>query len=215
MDLKKVFRIISIVLPIVLAIALWKVLASQNEAQVDTTQVVLQTIMERTSIRAYDGRSVGQDTIESILRAGMAAPTAMNRQPWAFIVVDDREVIRELADSMPMARMLPNAAFLIIPCGDRTKMIEGPGAAFWINDVSAASENMLIAIKAYGLGAVWTGGYPSEERVAILRSVLNIPDKFIPLNMIPVGHPAESPEPKNKWNPDNVYRNKFAADTIR
>ena len=98
MDLKKVFRIISIVLPIVLAIALWKVLASQNEAQVDTTQVVLQTIMERTSIRAYDGRPVGQDTIESILRAGMAAPTAMNRQPWAFIVVDDREVIRELAD---------------------------------------------------------------------------------------------------------------------
>ena len=69
--------------------------------------------------------------------------------------------------------------------------------------------------QAYGLGAVWTGGYPSEERVAILRSVLNIPDKFIPLNMIPVGHPAESPEPKNKWNPDNVYRNKFAADTIR
>ena len=156
----------------------------------------LDVIMTRTSIRAYRDCPVGADTVELLLRAAMAAPSAVNRQPWAFVVVDDRELLRELAGAL-------------VVCGDLSR---NPGASgdWWVMDASAASENLLLAAHALGLGAVWTGVYPRGERVEAVRRVLGLPADVVPLNLIPVGYPADNPAPKQKWNPANVRYNGWA-----
>ena len=130
----------------------------------------LDVIMTRTSIRAYRDCPVGADTVELLLRAAMAAPSA------------------------------------VVVCGDLSR---NPGASgdWWVMDASAASENLLLAAHALGLGAVWTGVYPRGERVEAVRRVLGLPSDVVPLNLIPVGYPADNPEPKQKWNPANVRHN--------
>ena len=128
----------------------------------------------RTSIRAYRDCPVGADTVELLLRAAMAAPSAVNRQPWAFVVVDDRELLRELAGALPFAKMAARAPLAVVVCGDLSR---NPGASgdWWVMDASAASENLLLAAHALGLGAVWTGVYPRGERVEAVRRVLGLP----------------------------------------
>ena len=130
----------------------------------------------------------------------------MNRQPWAFVVVDDRELLRELAGALPFAKMAARAPLAVVVCGDLSR---NPGASgdWWVMDASAASENLLLAAHALGLGAVWTGVYPRDERVEAVRRVLGLPSDVVPLNLIPVGYPADNPEPKQKWNPANVRHN--------
>lgn len=184
------------------------VLADRSEIKTETTDVVLKAIDSRTSIRAYEpNKAIGKDTIEAILKAGMAAPTAMNKQPWAFVVVDNKTLLKELADSLPHAKMTASASLAIVVCGDTTKMIPGKFAQYWIQDTSAATENMLIAINAFGLGAVWTGVYPDMNHCEAVRGILNLPANIIPLNVIPIGYPAEPNRPKDKWNLDNIYYN--------
>lgn len=169
-------------------------------------QGVLDVIMTRTSIRAYQNRPVGADTVELLLRAAMAAPSAVNRQPWAFVVVDDRELLRELAGALPFVKMAAEAPLAVVVCGDLSR---NPGASgdWWVMDASAASENLLLAAHALGLGAVWTGVYPRDERVQAVRRVLGLPADVVPLNLIPVGYPADNPAPKQKWNPANIRYN--------
>lgn len=152
------------------------------------------------------GLPVGADTVELLLRAAMAAPSAVNRQPWAFVVVDDRELLRELAGALPFAKMAARAPLAVVVCGDLSR---NPGASgdWWVMDASAASENLLLAAHALGLGAVWTGVYPRGERVEAVRRVLGLPSDVVPLNLIPVDYPADNPEPKQKWNPANVRHN--------
>ena len=127
----------------------------------------LDVIMTRTSIRAYRDCPVGADTVELLLRAAMAAPSAVNRQPWAFVVVDDRELLRELAGALPFAKMAARAPLAVVVCGDLSR---NPGAS----------------------GDWWVLGLPSD---------------VVPLNLIPVGYPADNPAPKQKWNPANVRHN--------
>ena len=169
----------------------------------------LDVIMTRTSIRAYRDCPVGADTVELLLRAAMAAPSAVNRQPWAFVVVDDRELLRELSGALPFAKMAAHAPLAVVVCGDLSR---NPGASgdWWVMDASAASENLLLAAHALGLGAVWTGVYPRDERVEAVRRVLGLPADVVPLNLIPVGYPADNPAPKQKWNPANVRYNGWA-----
>lgn len=142
-----------------------------------------------------------------MLRAAMAAPTAMNKQPWHFVVVDQRNVLDALAGTNPYAKMLKKAPLAIVVCGNTDKMIEGGGRDFWIQDASAATENLLLAAHAMGLGAVWTGAYPSEERCISISKVLSLSDNLIPLNMIVVGYPAEHPQPKQKFKEENISYN--------
>ena len=165
--------------------------------------------MTRTSIRAYTDQPIGADTVEILLRAGMAAPTAVNAQPWHFIAVTDKAKLEELATGSFQPQMLQQAALVIVVCGDLTKALEGKGQDFWIQDCSAATENILLAAHALGLGAVWTGGYPIEERVASISEALHLPSTLIPLCAIVIGHPAEQPEPKDKWKPENVSYNEY------
>lgn len=172
-----------------------------------TDNPVIDNIMTRTSIRAYETKKVEEKKIEVMLRAAMAAPTAINSQPWDFVVVDDSAKLKELADSLPNAKMAAEAPLAIVVCGNMQKAIEGEGRQNWIADASAATENLLLAAHSLGLGAVWTGVYPSEHRVSVVRSVLGLPEYVVPLSLIPIGYPAESPKPKDKWKPENVHRN--------
>lgn len=209
----------SVVLNIVLAIVVvvLSVRLASDKATVDKSadaqqsvnaeQAVLDNIATRTSIRDYEARPVEKEKIEKMLRAAMAAPTAMNKQPWHFVVVDQRNVLDALAGANPYAKMLKKAPLAIVVCGNTDKMIEGGGRDFWIQDASAATENLLLAAHAMGLGAVWTGAYPSEERCISISKVLSLSDNLIPLNMIVVGYPAEQPQPKQKFKEENISYN--------
>ena len=175
----------------------------------DNMKSPLETIMTRTSIRSYTDRAVAADTIELLLRAGMAAPTAVNAQPWHFVVVNDRAKLDELGGTSRRGDMLRQAPLAIVVCGNLEKAMQGPAQAFWVQDCSAATENILLAAHALGLGAVWTGCYPMEERMADVSRVLNLPETIVPLCVIVMGYPAENPEPKDKWKPENVSYNTF------
>ena len=174
-------------------------------------QDVLNCIMTRTSIRQYTSQTVESEKIEALLRAGMAAPTAVNAQPWHFVVVNDKAKLRELAAANPRAKMLESAPLAIVVCGDMTKTMEGKGRQFWIQDCSAATENILLAAHALGLGAVWTALYPMDERIAPVSEALKLPDTLTPLCTVVIGHPAEQPDPKDKWKPENVSYNEFGT----
>lgn len=181
--------------------------SADAQQSVNAEQAVLDNIATRTSIRDYEARPVEKEKIEKMLRAAMAAPTAMNKQPWHFVVVDQRNVLDALAGANPYAKMLKKAPLAIVVCGNTDKMIEGGGRDFWIQDASAATENLLLAAHAMGLGAVWTGAYPSEERCISISKVLSLSDNLIPLNMIVVGYPAEQPQPKQKFKEENISYN--------
>ena len=194
---------------IIAAAAAWSCCGSQPAAGTDAADAVLENIMTRTSIRAFTDRPVEDEKIELMLRAGMSAPSAINKQPWAFVVVTSREQLDRLCETSPNARMLASAQLAIVVCGDMTKAIEGAMQSFWIQDASAATENILLAAHALGLGAVWTGVYPNPDRAAAVSEVLELPSYVVPLNVIPIGYPADSPEPKDKWKPENIHYDRW------
>lgn len=170
----------------------------------------IENILTRTSVRQYDTtRTISPDTVETLLRAAMSAPTAVNKQPWQFVVLDNREAIDSLSEYLPYAKMLEHAPLAIVTCGDLTQAIEGEGETYWIQDVSAATENLLLAAHALGLGAVWTGVYPIAERVAGVQKALAMPDSIVPLAVVPIGYPAMEQAPKDKWKPEKVHYNKY------
>lgn len=181
-------------------------------ADQSTGNAALECILTRTSVRQYQpDRTISRDTVETLLRAAMSAPTAVNKQPWAFIALDDRAALDSLAQVLPYARMLTKAPLAIVTCGDLSKAIDGEDAdkGFWIQDVSAATENLLLAAHAMGLGAVWTGVYPDAERVKDVQERLDLPANVIPLAVVPVGYPTGPQKPKEKWDPANVHFNKW------
>jgi len=139
----------------------------------------------------------------------MAAPTAVNKQPWHFVVIDDPAVMDSLGGNGRQSQMWKEATLAIAVCGDLNKAMEGPGQPYWIQDCSAATQNILLAAHALGLGAVWTGCYPIEERVANVSRVLGLPENIVPLCVIVMGYPNEQPAPKDKWKPENVSHNVF------
>jgi len=184
----------------------------------DAGQAAIENIMTRTSIRKYKDQPVEQEKIDIMLKAAMAAPTAMNRQPWHYVVVTDTAIINTLAGPRPT-----NAPLMIVVCGDMSKTYfpdDMPGAKagekrkmpdFWVQDVSAATENLLLAAHALGLGAVWTGGYPDMERSAGIAKAIGAPQDIVPLCVIRVGYPDEAPQPKDKYNADNISYNTYGT----
>ena len=172
----------------------------------------IEYILTRTSVRQYaPDRTVSRDTVETLLRAAMSAPTAVNKQPWAFVAIDDRAVLDSLTTALPYARMLSQAPLAIVVCGDLSNSIDGESVdrGFWIQDVSAATENLLLAAHALGLGAVWTGVYPDPERVNAVKEYLGMPENIIPLAVVPIGYPTGPQTPKDKWKPENVHFNRW------
>lgn len=133
----------------------------------------------------------------------------MNRQPWHFVVVDDRQLLAAIAEATPNAGMAKDAPLAIVVCGDKDKLGEGGAREMWPQDVSAATENILLQAHAMGLGAVWTGTFPSEERMKTVASLLNMPDNLMPFCTVVIGYPKDDAAPKDKWNEENVSYNRF------
>ena len=165
---------------------------------------LIETILSRRSIRRYTKESVSEEEIKILLEAAMAAPSASNRKPWHFVVITERETLDQLAEAHKYAKMLNEAPLCISVCGDTTI-----AERFWVQDCSAATENLLLATTALDLGAVWCGVHPRQERVEDISKILGIEAPFVPLNIIAIGHPAEEKEPRTQYDEGRVHREKW------
>ncbi len=168
-----------------------------------------QNILTRTSVRRYADIQVTDSQKQALLRAGMSAPSGVNRQPWEFVVIDDPDVLKALADALPYAKMAASAPMAIVVCGNKERFLDGDDSTLWEQDLSAASENILLAAHALGLGGVWTCLYPHADRMASASSILGLPDGIVPFSLIPVGHPLVAQKPMDKWHPDRVHHNRY------
>lgn len=161
----------------------------------------------RRSIRSYAaGEPVSQEQLDAMLAAAMTAPSAGNAQPWQFIVIDDPAILAKIPAFSPYAAMAPKAPLGILVCGD-TSLEKYPG--YWVIDCAAAVQNLLLAAHGLGLGAVWTGVYPTMDRVEGFRRLLDLPEHIIPHSFIPVGHPAQESKPQNRFKAERAHRNSF------
>lgn len=182
---------------------------AEAEAQAIESKSTISDIMTRTSVRAYTDRKVDKATVDTLLRAAMAAPTAANKQPWRFVVVDKPELLQTISENMKNMKMAREAQLAVVLCGDTTVCLPGEARDFWIQDVSAASENLLLAAHAVGLGAVWCGIYPAQDRVKDFSEWLHLPSTLIPMACICIGYPSGNPTPKDKWQPDYIRYNSW------
>ena len=178
-----------------------------SHAQLSTeTQAVFNNIMTRASVRGFIGKPVEQEKIDLMLRAAMAAPTDKNRQPWHFVVLNMPEDIAQYAGEGHHAERMKKTPLVIVLCADTTRMQQGEVRNIWVQDLSAATENLLLAAHALELGAVWTTIYPLEKRVQGVQQKLNLPGHLIPMCAVRIGYPnPERPtQPKDKWDEKKV-----------
>lgn len=166
----------------------------------------LDAIMGRRSIRRYRDEAVSEQDVETILKAAMAAPSAGNQQSWRFVVVRDRETLQRLSEATPYSSMLDSAPLGIVVCGDH-RAEQHPG--YWVQDCSAAVQNLLVAVHAIGLGAVWIGVHPVLEREENVRAVCGVPEGITPFCMIAVGHPVEEKPPGDRYEPEFVFSERW------
>lgn len=163
----------------------------------------IEMICKRRSIRCYLEKLVEKDTIRTLLKAATAAPTAANCQPWEFIVIDDAVKLSKMKEKLMFARY--NAPVAIVVCGNMKLAFKGPGKEMWVQDCSAAIENILIAATSIGLGTVWIGIYPIESNIKPLKNILNIPEYVTPLGIVYIGYPAEEKEARTRLDEKRVY----------
>lgn len=182
---------------------------SSSDADTAVQSSTIEDIMTRTSVRAYSDREVKSEQIDTLLHAAMAAPTAGNKQPWRFVVIDDRAILDSIGENFNTMTMAKQASVAVVMCGDVTATFDGEGQGYWIQDVSAASENLLLAAHAMGLGAVWCGIYPIMARVEQFSEMLHLPENIIPMGCICVGYPVGETTPKDKWKPEYIHYNNW------
>lgn len=166
----------------------------------------MDAMLSRRSIRAYTSQPVSDDVVKELLEAGMAAPSAGNEQPWHFVVLTDREILDEIPTFHPHSHMLREAPLAILVCSDMQLL---KYEDYWVQDCSAATENILIAVQAKGLGAVWLGIYPIEERTVGMRKLLGIPEHVIPFALLSIGYPAEHKPRANRYTPSKIHHNQW------
>ena len=164
---------------------------------------VLDTIFQRRSIREYADRAVPREVLVDLLRAAMAAPSAVNKQPWEFVVVTRPERMVDLQAVLSYGRY--NAPAAVVVCGVPEAAQNEPTGSYWVQDCSAATENLLIAAVGLGLGTVWTGVYPVAERVRDVQRVLGLPPRVVPLGVILVGYPAEEKPARTQYREERVH----------
>ncbi len=179
-----------------------------KEPEKSKRDIVLENIHSRKSVRHFvEGKTISKEDLDALVRAGMAAPSAVNLQPWHFVVLDSREALDSLQSGLPYAKMLTQASAAIIVCGDST--IQAGNMQFWEFDCSLASQNILLAAEAMDLGAVFTAVHPDAQRIAFVKEKLQLPDHIIPLNVIPIGYPTGQDKPKDKYKQERVHYNKW------
>lgn len=162
-----------------------------------------EVLLKRRSVRKFTDEPVSEDDIEKLLRAAMSGPSACNRRPWEFFVVTDAEKLEELRMASRFSRM--KAKLALVVCGDLSRTLPLQLAEYWIQDCSAASENILLRAADLGLGAVWCGIYPQKRAEKKVREALSLKEKQVPLNIIWVGHPAEFPEPGDWFDEKRIH----------
>ncbi|OEU68926.1 MAG: NADH dehydrogenase [Desulfovibrio sp. S3730MH75] len=165
---------------------------------------VLEAIHSRRSVRKYKDKPIPEELIKELLSAAMIAPSAGNAQPWQFIVVDDHEKLIRVKEYSQYAAMAEHAPVAIIVCGD-LGLEKYPG--YWVQDCSAATQNLLLAAHGKGLGAVWTGIYPMEDRIKGFSDHFNLPENVIPLSFIVIGWPVHEQKYKDRYKEDRVHKN--------
>jgi len=166
----------------------------------------MDAILSRRSIRRYTSQMVSDELIKELLDAAMSAPSAGNEQPWHFVIIRDKNILNEIPKIHPYSQMLKEAPLAILVCGDETlQKYQG----YWVQDCSAATENLLIAVNAKGLGAVWLGVYPIEDRVIGLRKLLGMPENVIPFSLLSIGYPAEQKPRANRYDETRVHQDKW------
>ena len=208
----KTSNILNIVLAIALVFICARVAMADNKKG-DTTMenAVINNIMTRSSVRSYADQKVEQEKIETLVKAAMAAPTAMNKQPWHFIVVTDKQVLGQIAELTPNAAMASSAPLAIVVCGDLDKAAKDVNKDFWIQDVSAATENILLAANGLGLGAVWTGTWPRVERCEKIAKLLSLPETMIAFATVVIGYPDRETHAMDKYQKENVSYNMYGG----
>jgi nitroreductase len=150
---------------------------------------------------------VPDEVLDEVLAAAMQAPSAGNQQPWHFVLVTERKQLIALADVLPFGKMLKTAPLGIVVCGDveRARYRD-----FWVQDCSAATQNLLLAAHARGLGGVWLGVYPLVERVTGVKHALGLPENIVPLCVVPLGYPVNKPEPPaRRYDRTRLHHNRW------
>jgi len=205
------YKVIILLLTLALVAALAGCfLRGRGAAAGDARSAVIENIMGRKSVRSYTDRPVSRAQLDTLVRAAMAAPTGRDMRPWKFIVVEDRAALDTLRARLPYARMLREAQAAVVVCGDLSVTDEhGAPSTNWTFDCSAATENLLLAAEAMGLGAVWTGVHPYKERVDAVSAALGLPEYIVPLNVIPLGYPKGEQQAKDKYDEANIHYNRW------
>ncbi|MFU8826445.1 MAG: nitroreductase family protein [Brevefilum sp.] len=166
----------------------------------------LEAIFTRRSVRQFKNAPISEDDVHDLLRAGMQAPSAKNEQPWHFIIIDEPTLLHAIPEFHPYSKMLLEAPLAILVCSDRKLETK---RASWLQDCSAATQNILLAAHAKGLGAVWLGIFPDSERVFGMQSLLEMPKDIRPVALVAVGYPAATPKPVDRFKPERVHRNQW------
>lgn len=164
----------------------------------------LEAIRLRRSVRKYTEQPVSEATLRCILEAAMNAPSAGNAQPWHFVVVRDKYVLQQASQVHQYVGMAAHAPLAVLVCGDLAAE-RYPG--YWVQDCAAAVQNLLLAATDLGVGSVWTGIHPMEDRVSAYAKLFSLPTHIIPFALIVLGYPAEPPKPNNRFSPDKVHLN--------
>ena len=211
--MKNVWQILTLFLAVSLVVLSVKIVIlesneKENLTSVDKEAIAIENIMTRSSVRNYTSQKVEDDKIETMLRTAMAAPTAGKKQPWEFLVVQDRAVLDSFPSIIKGTHMAAKAQLAIVVLGSPEKALLPD---YWVQDASAATQNILLAANGLGLGAVWCGAYPENgtRRVEAMTKLLNLPEGTFALNVIVIGYPEGEIVVKDKWDAAKVHYNKY------
>jgi nitroreductase len=166
----------------------------------------IEAILTRHSIRKYSQKPISEQDLDTILKAAMSAPSANNKQPWHYVVIEERDLLDRIGEFHRHGKMLHQAQAAILVCGDE-KLAKYHG--HMVLDCAAATENILIAAHALGLGAVWIGIYPWENRIEAFRKFIDIPQEITPMALVSIGHPDQQKPSAREFNFDRVHRNRW------
>ncbi len=162
-----------------------------------------EVLLKRRSVRKFTEEPVSDEMIEELLHAAMSGPSACNRRPWDFYVVTNEEKLEELKSASKFSKFSSKLA--IVVCGNLSRALPLQMADYWIQDCSAATENILLRVTDLGLGAVWCGIHPQKRAEERVRKCLGLDEKQIPLNVIYIGHPAEEPEARDQYDEKCIH----------
>jgi len=191
----------------------------QEATPADPAETVMGNILSRKSVRSYNGDTIPAAVMENLLRAAQAAPTGMDIRPWSFVVLTDKSQYDSIFGDNFNMRMYKESGAVVVLCADTVfsrptrDNPDGPAVEqinrIWRDDMGAATENLLLAAEAYGLGACWTACYPYPERMDPIRAALGLPPTVVPYAVVPIGYPSGDNQPKDKWNPERVHYDRW------